>query len=190
MYYYITHPDVVIDPNVPVPQWPLSDVGLARMEKALRLPFVGKLEAVYCSMEQKARDGAGILGAHLDLKPVARADLGENDRSSTGFLPQEEFLIHRDAFFGAPDESVAGWETARAAQSRVVKAVRAIVSEEGYDKQVVIVGHGGVGALLLTSLMDVQISLNQEQPGSSGGNWFSFDPDRWSVHSTWGAIDV
>ena len=190
MYYYITHPDVVIDPDVPVPQWPLSETGLRRMEKAVRLPFVSTLEALYCSMEQKARDGASVLGTQLDLKPVARADLGENDRSSTGFLPKEAFLTHVEAFFGKPDESVAGWETARNAQTRVVNAVRAIVDQEGFEKNVAIVGHGGVGSLLLTALMDAPISMNQEQPGTAGGNWFSFDPDRWAVHSTWGAIDV
>lgn len=29
--YFITHPNVLIDPTVPVPQWPLSERGLARM---------------------------------------------------------------------------------------------------------------------------------------------------------------
>ena len=189
MYYYITHPDVVIDPEVPVPQWPLSEVGRERMEKALRLPFLKDVHALYCSMEQKARDGAEILGAHLALKAIARADLGENDRSSTGYLPRDAFLTHVEAFFGNPSESIAGWETAENAQARIVKAVRAIASEEGFDKTVVILGHGGVGSLLLTSLMGAPISMAQEQPGSSGGNWFSFNPDAWTVHSTWGAID-
>lgn len=189
MYYYITHPDVVMDPDVPVPQWPLNERGRERMTKALKLGFVSDLEAIYCSMEQKARDGADILGQHLDLKPVARADLGENDRSSTGFMPQDEFFAMRDAFFNSPDESVQGWETASAARARIEKAVKAIIAAEGTDKNVVIVAHGGVGALLLGSLMGAPISLSHDQPGSHGGNWFSFDPAGWRVHSTWGAID-
>ena len=33
LVYFITHPDVVIDPDVPVPQWPLSAQGKERMKK-------------------------------------------------------------------------------------------------------------------------------------------------------------
>ena len=33
LVYLITHPDVVIDPDVPVPQWPLSARGKERMKK-------------------------------------------------------------------------------------------------------------------------------------------------------------
>ena len=32
--YFITHPDVLIDPAVPVPEWPLSPRGRARMQAA------------------------------------------------------------------------------------------------------------------------------------------------------------
>lgn len=37
----------------------------------------------------------------------------ENDRSSTGFLPPEEFEVVADAFFAQPGVSVRGWETAQ-----------------------------------------------------------------------------
>jgi hypothetical protein len=29
--FFITHPDVLIDPNAPVPEWPLNERGRARM---------------------------------------------------------------------------------------------------------------------------------------------------------------
>lgn len=35
LVYFITHPDVVIDPNVRVPQWPLSARGKERMKKMM-----------------------------------------------------------------------------------------------------------------------------------------------------------
>ena len=68
--YFITHPEVVINPSVPVPQWPLSAQGLARMRRLLRQPWVAQITAVYCSTEQKAIDGAALLAAHLGL-PVS-----------------------------------------------------------------------------------------------------------------------
>lgn len=39
-WIFITHPDVVIDPAVPVPRWPLSERGLERMRAGLRQPWV------------------------------------------------------------------------------------------------------------------------------------------------------
>ena len=59
--YFITHPEVVVDPKVPVPDWPLSERGLARMRKLLSQPWVPGVGAVYSSTEQKAIDGAEIL---------------------------------------------------------------------------------------------------------------------------------
>ena len=59
--YLITHPDVIVDPNVPVPQWPLSARGRERMQQMLYQPWVATITAVYSSAEQKAIDGAHIL---------------------------------------------------------------------------------------------------------------------------------
>ena len=62
--YFITHPEVVIDPAVPVPQWPLSARGRERMEQLLARDWARRIAAtIYCSTEQKAIDGATILSA-------------------------------------------------------------------------------------------------------------------------------
>ena len=114
--FFITHPDVLIDPAVPVPDWPLSPRGVARMHAMLGQPWIAGIVAVCSSTERKARDGAAILAAHLGLLPVARADLGENDRSATGYLPKPQFEATADAFFAHPETSVRGWERAIDAQ--------------------------------------------------------------------------
>ncbi len=36
--WFVTHPDVLIDPAVPVPDWPLSARGVARVRTALDQP--------------------------------------------------------------------------------------------------------------------------------------------------------
>jgi broad specificity phosphatase PhoE len=184
MIYYMSHPDVVVDPDVPVPAWPLSEQGLRRMAIAAKLSFVRRVGAIYSSDEKKALDGAHILGQASGLTPKIQPDLGENDRSSTGYLPQDQFLSHVHAFFAEPEKSVGGWESAVDAQARIVRAVKSIQNLEG-AKDIVIVAHGGVGALLLTSLLGRPISMNQEQPGSAGGNWYSFDAEQWALKSGW-----
>ena len=57
-FYFITHPNVVVGKDVPVPRWPLSELGQARMRNGLQQPWVKELAAIYCSTEQKAIDGA------------------------------------------------------------------------------------------------------------------------------------
>jgi broad specificity phosphatase PhoE len=187
--YFITHPDVLIDPKVPVPHWPLSPRGRERMQRLARQPWVRQLGVLYCSEEQKAIDGATLLASAVGVPVHELAALGENDRSSTGYLPKAEFEAMADAFFARPNESVRGWERAIDAQNRIVAAVDTIVSTTAGEGPIGIVAHGGVGALLLGHLKREAISRVHDQPPGSGGNYFLFTmPDRALVHG-WRAID-
>ena len=177
-----------IDPAVPVPDWGLSPRGLARMRRALALPWVAGVRAVWCSTERKARDSAGVIAGHLGLPLRELAALGENDRSATGYLPRDEFEAMADQFFARPDESVRGWERAADAQRRIVGAIGTVLAAVGTG-HVVVVAHGGVGALLLCHLRGVPIGREHDQPGSSGGNYFAFDVVTRQLHHGWAAID-
>jgi broad specificity phosphatase PhoE len=151
--YFITHPDVLIDPAVPVPDWPLSPRGRERMARALVLPWVSSVRAIWCSPERKAREGASILAGHLCLTVIELAELGENDRSATGYLPRHEFEMVADLFFANPELSVRGWERAVDAQRRIVAAIdRAHTASAKCGGNIAIVSHGGVGTLLLCHL--------------------------------------
>ena len=52
--HFITHPEVAIDPAVPVPDWPLSERGLRRAANLLTRPWVCRVRAVFSSSERKA----------------------------------------------------------------------------------------------------------------------------------------
>lgn len=187
--YFITHPNVVISRDVPVPQWPLSERGRERMWQGLQQPWVPKLTAIYSSTEQKAIDGAEILAEHLGLGFTQLEALGENDRSATGFLPPDEFEQVADAFFANPEISVRGWETARAAENRIVSAVEALVAADPTSGPIAIVSHGAVGTLLYCHLTDEPISRRWDQPPNSGGNYFAFTLEPRAAHSHWRPID-
>jgi broad specificity phosphatase PhoE len=178
--YFITHPDVVIDPAVPVREWSLSERGRARMTAMLKQDWMTGLRAIYCSTERKAIEGAALLAEALGLKYSAIPELGENDRSSTGYLPQKGFAAVVAEFFGKPEESVRGWERAVDAQARIVAATTSILREVPFDDDVAIVAHGGVGTLLLSHLANLPISQDQDQPATNGGNYFAFD--RTTLH--------
>jgi broad specificity phosphatase PhoE len=137
--YFITHPDVVIDPAVPVQEWPLSERGRARMKALAEQNWMSGLRAIYCSTERKAIDGAMILAEGLALSHSVVPELGENDRSSTGYLPAKQFAAVVAEFFGKPDESVYGWERAVDAQRRIVTATTAVLRKDQTDGDVAIV---------------------------------------------------
>ena len=187
--HFITHPEVMIDPAVPVPDWPLSPIGMRRMRLALQLPWLTGVRSVFSSAERKAMDAAGLLAEKLGLRPVIVAGLGENDRSATGYLPKAEFEAVADAFFARPEESVLGWERAVDAQRRIVDAVEHVISVAPAEGDIAIVSHGGVGALLLCHLKGVSISRREDQPGGGGGNVFSFGRFDRRLRSGWRRIE-
>lgn len=193
---YLTHPQVVIDPVVPVPDWELSPLGRARAEAAARRPWIRRLARIISSEERKARETAAILAGAAGLVPEVRLGFHENDRSATGFLPPPEFEATADAFFANPDQSVRGWETARAAQARILRSVGEALDGHRPDRPVAFVGHGGVGTLLRLALEEAPIGRAGDQPSGGGGNLFVFTlPERrplsgWVPMEEWDGPEV
>ena len=186
---FLTHPEVVIDPAVPVPQWPLNAVGRERAERFAEMLVGRTVSAVYASTERKAMDGAAILAGRLGLPYGTDEALGENDRSATGYIAPPEFWEVVREFFGRPHESIRGWERAIDAQARIIEAVRRIAREDETSGDIVIVSHGGVGALLTAHLQKVEIG-RESRPGHPGGGCFIvFDRDSFAIRQDWRAIE-
>jgi len=172
---YLTHPEVTIDPSVPVPEWGLSALGHERAKAATELPFSHELGAVVSSAETKALETAQAFVERFGISHEIYKDLHENDRSATGFLPQEEFEQTANMFFANPDVSVRGWERARDAQERIVRTTRQALTGYKADLPVLFAGHGAAGTLLMCHLMGVAISREHDQ--ERGGCWYRFHKD-------------
>ncbi len=181
---YLTHPQVLVDPAVPVPDWGLSPLGRARAEVLARQPWVKALSRVVASEERKARETAAILAGTAGVAVEVRPSLHENDRSATGYLAPHEFEATADAFFAHPDRSVRGWETARAAQARILRAVGEVLDRHPMDRPLALVGHGAVGTLLWLALSGRPISREADQP-AGGGHLFAFRLDDRRPLSGW-----
>ena len=186
---YITHPDVDVDPDVPVPEWGLSERGRQRVAAMLSQPWVGSLARIVCSGERKAREAADVLAGHLHLEVEVRPETGEIDRSSTGFVPYERHEALADAFFAHPIDAAAGWETAARAQRRIVEAVADLLAGGGSDDDadVAVVGHGGVGTLLWCHLSGRTIARRHDQPGQ--GHHWAYDLAAGRMAHGWRPID-
>jgi broad specificity phosphatase PhoE len=185
---YITHPQVKIDPDVPVPAWGLSERGIERSRLAASRPWAASLTRIVSSDERKAIETATLLAAAADI-PVEIVDaMHENDRSATGFLPPAAFEEAANWFFGHPNESFHGWERAIDAQARIVQAVERVLESHDAGKPIAFVGHGGVGTLLKCRLAGQPIDRTGDQPGG-GGNLFAFDLANRAVACDWTAIE-
>jgi broad specificity phosphatase PhoE len=183
--HFITHPDVVIDPSIPVPEWSLSPAGRKRMSTFCGHAFVREITSVYASGERKAIDGGEILAAHCGLPLRIHHALHENDRAATGYLPPDEFRATADMFFARPNDSARGWERAIDAQARIVDCVEAIAREDETAGDIAIVSHGGVATLLLCQLLSSPITRELEQPGTRGGTHFAFDRTTFALIHGW-----
>ncbi len=172
---YLTHPQVLIDPARNVRHWSLNAVGRARVAAlAAGLGALRGTRRVITSAETKARDTATPLAAALGVVPEIRPAMHENDRSATGFLPPAEFEQVADAFFAHPTASVRGWETAQAAQGRILSDLHACLAGP-QSGDLLLVGHGAVGTLLYCALAGLPIDRRHDQGLGGGGNWFAFD---------------
>lgn len=168
----VSHPEVIVDPDIPVTDWRLSGSGRQKAARFAMSDRIANVTHVWSSTETKARETARIIARPRDL-PISFDDrLCENDRRATGFLPPVLFGAAANAFFAEPGASFRGWETAFDAQARIVQAVRDI-AEHHVSGDVAVVTHGAVGTLLYCHLQGLTIDRAHDQPGQ--GHYWSAD---------------
>lgn len=182
---FITHPDVVIDPAIPVPQWGLSDRGWDRIRTMARMPWVAQLAAVWCSGERKAVEAGSAVAAAACVELRQHAALGEIDRSSTGYMARGHDE-NTQVFYAHPDRPAMGWERAVDAQSRIALAID-LVCGASPPGELAVVAHGAVGTLLLCALKDIPIARSEDQP--SQGHAFAFDRESRALLHGWCRIE-
>jgi len=175
---YVSHPEVAIDPDLPVPDWGLNPLGRGRVKALAASGWPRGPARLVSSPERKAQQTAALLarGAPFETHPRT----GEIDRSATGYLPHARHEALADALFAHPAQSAEGWETAQAAQNRILLAFHE-VSAVQQDDHLILVGHGGVGTLLWCALTHRPIARTEDQPG--GGHVWSISlPDHAILH--------
>jgi len=185
---YLTHPQVKIDPLISVPEWGLSDVGRGRAKQFASQSLLRTTKAIISSAEKKAIETAQIISDSISATIEVRKETHENDRSATGYLKANEFERVADAFFADPTRSIRGWETAENAQSRIVREMRQVVKEHE-EGDILFIGHGGVGTLLLCHLAQLKISREHDQQ-SGGGCVFTYDLTNNTIIHAWKSIEM
>ncbi len=182
--WYATHPEVRIDAAVPVPRWGLTDTGRARAEAMCAQPWIASVERLISSAETKALELAAVVAAHTGLAIEVRPDTDETDRSSTGFIPQEEYGPISEQWFAEVESPSSGWEPAGAVQRRMLASLDDVLSG---TENVLVCGHGGSGTLLWCALAGEPIAASRDQPGA--GHYFTVDLATRTPDHAWRPID-
>ncbi len=184
---YLTHPQVDIDPDVPVPEWGLSDLGRKRAQLFAGASYLKSTSHILCSAETKAMETAEIIAVTLDIPYTVDEMCDENDRSATGYLKADEFEEMADAFFAEPEKSVRGWERAVDAQKRIVAAANTFMQDHLRD-DILMVGHGGVGTLLYCWFAGLNIDRKHDQH-AGGGNVFAYNVSERAIVHGWRPLE-
>jgi broad specificity phosphatase PhoE len=184
---YLTHPQVQIDPDVPVPQWGLSPIGRTRTEALVQASWLANTTQIISSGERKAIETAEIIAGPSGIMIEIREAMHENDRSATGFLKPAEFEAVADQFFAQPHLSVRGWERAVDAQARIVRETEAVLARN-HPGDVLFVGHGAVGTLLFCHTAGHAIDRRHDQP-AGGGHVFAFTREARQVLHGWRRLE-
>ncbi len=155
-------------------EWELSEAGRARAARIAGAPWAAGIRRIASSPEPKAVETAALIAARLGLPVEHHGDLRESDRPSEGHLSLDDLDRRRRAFFADPEASANGWEPAREAQRRTLAAVESVLAGSAGTGDVLFVGHGRVGTLLLAAVSRAPISFDLFRPGGTG-NLFAFD---------------
>lgn len=181
---YISHPQVVIDPTVPVSRWGLSEEGKQRVQQLCQQPWMSDVRRVVSSAETKALEVAAAAAKTLGLTVEVRPKTGETDRSSTGYVPHDRHEQLADEFFASPHVSAQGWERAVDVQARMVNELADLLNS---TQDVVVVGHGAAGTLRYGALAGLEIHRSHDQHGA--GNFFAIDLATGKPMHRWQPID-
>jgi len=186
--FYLSHPQVTVDPATPVPLWGLSTLGRERCLRARTSPVLRQVRAIVTSAERKAVETGSLFAEALGVIPTLHPASAENDRSATGFVPEPAFSALADRFFANPDTNIEGWERATDAQARIVAAVADALAATDPAADVLIAGHGGVGTLLYCHHAGLPIARAHDQP-AGGGNVVVYDREGMRPRHGWRAME-
>jgi len=183
--YFITHPEVIIDPNLPISLWDYSERGAARLEKILKKIWIKSVETIYSSDEPRATKAAQLIADQLGYRLHVLEELGDVNRSSTGTVPHQEYTGLMDNFYNAPEKSVRGWEKALDAQKRILLGIDKILALSPSSRFIALVSHTNMANLLLCKIKGIPIERIQNPPMT-----FSFEVEPGGKPQNWKSLDL
>lgn len=144
---FVRHSQTQLDPEIPSPQWSLSEEGRRRCEPLAEQLKPYNLDVIVTSMEPKAIQTGELISRKLGIPCRVMENLHEHARETAPYFDtREEFLEAVNILFSRPTELVFGEETGLEARERFTEAVASVL--RAYPREnIAIVTHGTVLSL-------------------------------------------
>ncbi len=140
----IRHSKSLINPNIPIPTWGLSDEGVALAKKLGEIEQIKSLDVIYSSLQPKALETAILATKNIGI-PIKTDDrLTESTSFTNKFVSPEQPQKNVEQYYSDRDLSINNGETFKEALERFNNAINDIVKVETDKKNIGIVSHGNI----------------------------------------------
>jgi broad specificity phosphatase PhoE len=139
--YLIRHPAPQVDPECPTEDWHLSEEGVQQVVELALAPFWPKVQAIYCSTQQKASKPAQDIGKQYGIPVVPLPELAEVTRPPHFYSTPAEFMEIVRRFFDEPKAPMEGWESSSDALARFNRGIEQIAATWP-EENIAILSHG------------------------------------------------
>ena len=188
---YLIHPQSLDNLSLSQSACALDDDARARAEALARSGLLDGTAYIFSSSHAMAGQTASIIGDSLSIPPNVDAEMDESENLVTGALPQAGLVDRFKRLFSANQPPVvAQGEYAMDAQDRIAAAYLSAMERvltSGMRGDVLMVGHGRVGALLFCYLAGQGIGAEFTPPPA--GYYFTYDWGARKMLHGWQAME-
>jgi broad specificity phosphatase PhoE len=170
----IRHSKSLINPNIPINTWGLSDEGISLAKGLNNLSQLKNLDVIYSSLQPKALETAIIATKDFGV-PIKTDDrLTESTAFTNKFVSPEQLERNAAEYYSDKKLSINHGESFEETLERFNESVMEILKIEGGKENVGIVSHGNVLASFASQYSDktpLEIEKIMEQPDVAVLDW-------------------
>lgn len=170
---FIRHSKSLVNPDIPITTWGLSEEGVALAKKLNALTQIKTLDVVYASLQPKALETAILATKNMGIPIKTDSRLTETTSFTNKFVSLEQLQQNTKEYYSSANIRINKGETQEEALSRFNAALDDITKQEGKEN-IGIVSHGNVLASFSTQYkqMDAfELVERIKQPDIAIFNW-------------------
>lgn len=149
----IRHSKSLVNPNIPITTWGLSDEGIGLAKKLSEFHQIKTLDVIYSSLQTKALETAILATKNTGISIKTDNGLTESTSFTNKFVSLEELQQNTKQYYSDDTLSINHGETFKGALNRFIACIVDITKEEAGKKSVGIVSHGNILAIFCAQYM-------------------------------------
>lgn len=171
---FIRHSKSLINPDIPINTWGLSEEGVDLAKKLSNLNELKELDIIYASLQPKALETAILATKNIGIPIKIDDRLTETTSFTNKFVNLEQLEKNTKEYYSNENTSINNGETVNEALARFNTAINDIVTAEKDEKNLGIVTHGNILASFVVQYTKgdaFELVEKIRQPDVSVFNW-------------------